>query len=184
MATDWQYGVYKITTLGLFRDSDVKQTLELCSELCKKIMVVRRWRVLHVAEFIPKSNNLLGVNVNKGQVVRIRFRNKKDSKDLFSFQDIMGTFLHELVHNDHSKHDKVFFGTLNEITKECEDILVTSFASRSLDAIRLLSQEGSTTEVVPASKKTRKPRKFSGKGRKLGGNIKDFKNMSKRDLIL
>ncbi len=185
---EWRYGVYKVSTLGLDKDDQVKQMMEICIGAVKDIMMRKKWRIIHLSEFIPKSPRLLGVNTNHGLDVRIRFRASKNSLRIFSLQDVLGTLLHELVHNDISPHDKKFYALLKTITNDCEFVLTTAFAQTSLENARnfLVSQEGGVS-YQPQPKPKGKPRKpkgpFKGRGRKLGGDLSTFHALSKRELV-
>ena len=161
-------------TLGLTNDESAKKLLVTACEVVKPIMMKRSWRVVIVKEFIPRNDRLLGVNVNRGMEVRIRLREGKNSTRLFPFEDIVGTLLHELVHNKFGRHDKFFYDLLVEIKIECENGLFHSLADQALTRELRLGSNLQTTAKFIKTKKI-------PKGIRLGGS-KTYKTKSQRDL--
>ncbi|CAK9438097.1 uncharacterized protein LODBEIA_P24160 [Lodderomyces beijingensis] len=70
-----------------------------------------------LCEMFPKSPNLLGLNVNKGQKIMLRLRYHHNERSFLPMCDIIGTFLHELTHNVHGPHDKKFYDYLAQLEK-------------------------------------------------------------------
>jgi len=113
-------------------------------------------------EFYPKNDNLLGLNVNRGQQVRssplqncheplpcraggtrrssptmghrpplmpavacarlqvkVRLRPAGRLSEFYPFEFVLGTLLHELVHNEFGPHDQKFYKLLDTITEVC-----------------------------------------------------------------
>ena len=129
----------KISTLGLQHDAQASQLLRRAAELVAPVMSSRGWRVAHLTEFLPRGMRLLGRNWNKGQKVEIRLRESKSDPQKYvscfsrlspyrflPFEAIVGTLLHELVHNSIGPHGKPFKSLLEKITKECEQHIMKS----------------------------------------------------------
>jgi hypothetical protein len=82
------------------------------------IMVKHGWRLPLLVEMYPKTSNLLGLNVNKGQKIALRLRRPYDQADFLDEQSIIETMLHELAHNLRGPHDEIFFSHLERLTEE------------------------------------------------------------------
>ncbi|KAH9300947.1 hypothetical protein KI387_012530, partial [Taxus chinensis] len=116
--------VWEIKTLGKSRDADAKKLLESVAKQVQPIMAKRKWRVKLLSEFCPSNPSLLGLNVGGGAEVKIRLRRPNRESDFYPYEDLLGTMLHELTHNEHGPHDAKFYKLLDEITKECEELMV------------------------------------------------------------
>ncbi|KAI5950191.1 hypothetical protein CANMA_005381 [Candida margitis] len=115
--------VGKIGSLMRYPDRDyansilhdaVKQLAPLIHEYNFKIGLL--------CEMFPKSENLLGLNVNKGQKIMLRLRYHHNERSFLPMSDIIGTFLHELTHNIHGKHDKDFYDYLSKLEKRFDEM--------------------------------------------------------------
>jgi hypothetical protein len=60
-----EYKVLEIKTLGKARDAEARQLLERVAKQVQPIMRKRQWTVCKLSEFVPRSPNLLGLNVNR-----------------------------------------------------------------------------------------------------------------------
>ncbi|KAJ1336768.1 hypothetical protein BSLG_006871 [Batrachochytrium salamandrivorans] len=87
---------------------------------------------------------LLGLNVNRGQVIRIRLRSAADDNRFLEFNDLIGTMLHELTHNVHGPHDAVFYKYLDELFSEYENAMDNGFCP---DGNRLGGRQVSPEEM-------------------------------------
>eukprot|EP00216_Chloropicon_sp_CCMP2111_P006097 CAMPEP_0198238776 /NCGR_PEP_ID=MMETSP1446-20131203/4339_1 /TAXON_ID=1461542 ORGANISM="Unidentified sp, Strain CCMP2111" /NCGR_SAMPLE_ID=MMETSP1446 /ASSEMBLY_ACC=CAM_ASM_001112 /LENGTH=337 /DNA_ID=CAMNT_0043921243 /DNA_START=292 /DNA_END=1305 /DNA_ORIENTATION=+ len=119
---------YKVwETKALVRRRNVKEAEAILERVAKQVqplMKRRRWKVRLVREFYPKSDSLLGLNVNKGLEVRLRLRLPGDPDTFYPYESILGTMLHELCHNVHGPHNASFYKLLDEITEEVERDMV------------------------------------------------------------
>ncbi|KAI3657676.1 hypothetical protein MP638_003686 [Amoeboaphelidium occidentale] len=110
--------ILKITALS----KETREILEREAEFVKPLMLKRKWVVEELQEFIPTSESkrlLLGLNVNRGKIVKIRMRQFPPLHNvLFELVDIIGTLLHELVHCSISDHNDAFFKLLDELWEE------------------------------------------------------------------
>eukprot|EP00796_Vickermania_ingenoplastis_P013295 gene13295-9133_t len=130
-----------------------------------RILSSRSWFVERLVEFYPRSSLLLGLNVNRGAEVCIRFRLPGNKHLFFPFPEVMCTVLHELAHCEISRHDKKFWALYHQLVRECEAVETQ------------LAQEGVTLypptppqELQKGKKQSptkRKNTKFSG-GHRLG----------------
>ncbi|KAI3406722.2 KRE5 [Candida oxycetoniae] len=77
-----------------------------------------------LCEMFPKSPNLLGLNINKGQKIMLRLRYHHNDKSFLPMCDIIGTLLHELTHNVHGPHNKLFYDYLAELEKKYYELQV------------------------------------------------------------
>ena len=66
--------IARITTLGLPNDAIGRGLLERAANLVLPIMEANNWRIVHLKEFLPRSQSLLGLNRNQGVVVEVRLR--------------------------------------------------------------------------------------------------------------
>ncbi|KAI8870426.1 hypothetical protein GQ42DRAFT_114514, partial [Ramicandelaber brevisporus] len=92
---------------------------------CISCMATRAWRVGKVSEMYPSDARLLGLNINHGQEIKIRLRSAKNATRFLTFESLVGTFLHELVHIVRAPHDKVFFQMLDVLTEETEQYIMS-----------------------------------------------------------
>ncbi|CRG94153.1 metallopeptidase, putative [Plasmodium gallinaceum] len=117
---DLKYKIHKIKVLNE-NDKKAKSILRKAAEQVMPIMRKRRFSVELLSEFLPANPSLLGLNIAKNSEIKIRLRNKKGS-ELFHFNDIMGTLLHELAHIVHSRHDKSFYELLDKLILEYNEL--------------------------------------------------------------
>ncbi|DBA69906.1 TPA: hypothetical protein ACH3X2_012403 [Trebouxia sp. C0005] len=111
------------------------EALELLRRIARQVQPVMRkrgWRVPLLSEFSPKNPNLLGLNINGGggrtSEIKIRLRPHKSDSSFFPYEHLIGTMLHELVHNVQGPHNAVFYKLLDEITEECEGFMAKGIA--------------------------------------------------------
>lgn len=116
----------RISTLGLSCDTEAQSLLDAAVRAVTPVMNARRWKVGHLTEFLPRSDRLLGVNVNRGMTIKIRLRHSKTSTTLFAFEAVVETLLHELVHNTFGPHDRHFYSLLDKVKDETERSLTSS----------------------------------------------------------
>ncbi|KAJ1815860.1 hypothetical protein LPJ56_002542 [Coemansia sp. RSA 2599] len=115
---------------ALKRRRNPEKALELLHRIAaqvRPIMEKRGWRVGTLREFFPGNPNLLGLNVNRGQEIRIRLRPSFDDSQFLVYEDLLGTMLHELVHIERGPHDSVFYAKLDELKREAEMLLASGY---------------------------------------------------------
>ncbi|KAI7735821.1 hypothetical protein M8C21_017105 [Ambrosia artemisiifolia] len=87
----------------------------------------RHWKVNLLSEFCPSNPALLGLNVNGGEEIKLRLRQPNNESDFFPYHQILDTMLHELCHNQHGPHNALFYNLLDDIRKECEQLMAQGF---------------------------------------------------------
>ncbi|KAF4684129.1 hypothetical protein FOZ63_026692 [Perkinsus olseni] len=198
---EW-HNVWKVSTLGLRDDDKAQRMLNSAAQLVIPIMKKRRWRVAHMMEFVPKNNRLLGLNVNRGLAVKIRLRRNKDPGHFLSYMDVLGTVLHELVHNSYGPHNATFYKCLDSIKAECEVLILghplsldlinrrphrpaagaTDGTSAATATDTLVEFSPGVGRKQPTKRTARKPRIKRARGRKLGGDKKAYAELPQREL--
>lgn len=101
-----EYKVQEICHLkGKLRAAEALELLKQVARQVQPIMYKRQWAVRKLSEFIPKSNNLLGLNVNRGAEIKIRLRPPGQEDSFYDWNHVLGTMLHELCHNQIGPHN-------------------------------------------------------------------------------
>lgn len=150
------------------------------------IMRENNLKVGLLCEFYPKDKCLLGLNVNKGQKMCIRLRQPFGQYEFLPFSDILGTALHELVHNTHGPHNNAFYATLEEYKKRYMEISTKS-ALEATGFVSLSERLGGSAVLGSVnSARLKKLKSLPGykiEAKKLGGEGKSGKKPT-RELIL
>lgn len=169
--------------------------LERIAKQVQPIMRRRRWRCLKLTEMFPKNPSLLGLNVNRGQEIKIRLRPHYDENTFLPYEDLLGTMLHELTHNVHGPHNAAFYKLLDEIREECEELMARGISGTGdgFDAPSCGKLGGRTTVHNPPEhmrratalraaeeRKAQRALMPSG-GRKLGGGSSTARGLSPRE---
>ena len=113
--------VKKIETLSLSKDIIVQQTLKRCCKEIEPIMLRRKWTVGTLMEFYPSDTALLGLNVNRGQIIKVRCRLPTDKNSFYEYNHIIGTILHELAHIEIANHGPKFQKLWDDLWTEYEN---------------------------------------------------------------
>jgi len=177
-----EYKAQRITVLTeLDRADEAQKILEKVCWQVQPIMRKHQWSVALVTEFLPRSPNLLGMNTNSGEKIEIRMRKSKTS-DFLPYEDLLGTMLHELVHNEIGPHNAKFYKLLDELTKECDELLAKGTGGRGagfdLPGMKLSneahnpssSRDGRMKALKAAEDRTKKQQLMTpGGGIRLGG---------------
>ncbi|KAJ3139105.1 hypothetical protein HK100_011955 [Physocladia obscura] len=117
------YGIRMFKTMGLASDDEAMKMIRRIGSLVQPLMVKHLWVLPLLREFVPDDPTLLGVNINKGQEIRLRLRHP-GSTCFFDFNFIMGTMLHELTHNIRSTHDAQFYKVMDDLANDFERMQV------------------------------------------------------------
>ncbi|WFD34361.1 hypothetical protein MCUN1_001200 [Malassezia cuniculi] len=97
----------------------VERALDMLKDVGRAVaplMLEREWTLPVLAEFYPRSERLLGVNINQGQKICLRLRSGTDPNNFLPRSEVIGTMLHELAHNVRGPHDTRFYSVLEELT--------------------------------------------------------------------
>lgn len=116
--------VAKTSTLGWVHDDVAQSYMEHLLQRVRVILTARRWHVGILKEFYPRGEKLLGLNVNKGSEVCVRFRVPGNRNEFLPFHEVLCTTLHELAHCEISRHDKAFWRLYYDLVRECEELEV------------------------------------------------------------
>lgn len=113
--------IAKIGSLNRFPDKEyANDLLHQVVKLVAPIIHERKFKVGTLCEMYPKSANLLGLNVNRGQKILLRLRYHSNERLFLPLGDIIGTFLHELTHNLYGPHDTKFYRYLDDLKAKFE----------------------------------------------------------------
>ncbi|XP_047958884.1 DNA-dependent metalloprotease WSS1-like [Salvia hispanica] len=115
--------VWEIKPLKKVREDEAREILERVAKQVQPIMRKRKWKVKVLSEFCPPNPSLLGLNIGGGSEVRLRLRRPNNEWDFFPYDHILNTMLHELCHNEHGPHNADFYNLLDELRKECEELM-------------------------------------------------------------
>lgn len=158
--------VGQISTLGLINDNIAQGYMTHIMQRLELLLESREWYINHLKEFYPRSLRLLGLNVQKGKEICIRFRVPGSKSQFLPFSEVMCTVLHELVHCVYSRHDKSFWEMYGRLVAECE-VLEVQLLEKGIplypDHIGLVSAFVSCPEQsVDGTKRNRKRQNVSG----------------------
>ncbi|XP_052180701.1 DNA-dependent metalloprotease WSS1-like isoform X2 [Diospyros lotus] len=115
--------VWEIKTLSKHREGEAREILQNIAKQVQPIMRKRKWKVKILSEFCPTNPSLLGLNIGGGTEVKLRLRMPNNELNFLPYNQILDTMLHELCHNDHAPHNTQFYNLLDEIRKECEELM-------------------------------------------------------------
>jgi hypothetical protein len=158
------------------RPGEALQMLRKVASMVKPIMRQRNWRVGVLTEFYPAEANLLGENVNRGEIVRLRLRYAGDDTQFMPLENVVDTMLHELAHNVHGPHDQQFNALWDKLRDEHESLIRKGYTGEGFlgTGNRLGGRRVPTTEVkrqarAAADAAERRRALNRGSGQKLGG---------------
>lgn len=114
----------KIIALPWGKEREAYEYLNRISndEAVKKLMHMYKFKVGTLTELDPAANTdhqsrKLGLNVNNGEIIKLRIRTD-DYEGFVSYKQVMKTLCHELSHNRWSEHDSNFWKLTNELEKQ------------------------------------------------------------------
>jgi len=180
-----EYRCHALTHLKKQPRADEAQSLvKRLAEQAQPIMAKYKWKVGVLAEFMPKSDNLLGLNMNRGAKIQIRLRLPKDPGTFYAWNHLLGTMLHELVHCKIGAHSAEFYALLDELWTEAEALMDKGITGAAgvpfLEAGKGHRAGGDAVASVPrarvrgaaaaaAEKRARNGKLAAGSGQRLGG---------------
>ncbi|CAN1143723.1 DNA-dependent metalloprotease WSS1 [Linum perenne] len=115
--------VWEIKPLKMIGEDEAKRILEKIAKQVQPIMRKRKWKVTLLSEFCPSNPSLMGLNIGGGAEVKLRLRRVNNQWDFLPYEQILDTMLHELCHNEFGPHNSDFYNLLDQIRKECEDLM-------------------------------------------------------------
>lgn len=153
-----------------------EDALDIMHELAKLVSPLMSRHNFHVGlfcEMFPKSQNLLGLNVNGGLKIMIRLRQHHNNLQFISKSELIGTVLHELTHNKYGAHNQLFYGFLDKITREFEEMM----SRNSFNIYGLVNFDNMFGNNSMLNQKIGQET-FAGPGQKLG-NQRVFKEINR-----
>ncbi|CAK8534109.1 unnamed protein product [Lathyrus sativus] len=121
--------VWEIKSLNRIGQDEATEILQKVAKQVQPIMHKRKWKVNLLSEFCPADPSLLGMNIGLGAEVKLRLTRPNRDWDFFPYEQVLDTMLHELCHNEHGPHNAQFYNLLDEIRKECEELMVKGISS-------------------------------------------------------
>ncbi|KAI4387099.1 hypothetical protein MLD38_004957 [Melastoma candidum] len=115
--------VWEVRPLKKPGEDEARRILERVAKQVQPIMRKRHWRVKLLSEFCPPNPSLMGLNIDGGSEVKLRLRRQNGEWAFFPYEQILDTMLHELCHNEVGPHNADFYKLLDEIRKECEELM-------------------------------------------------------------
>ena len=157
--------------------------LRKVGSMVKPIMRKRNWKVSTLAEFLPSEQNLLGLNINRGQKICVRLRYPRNPDLFLPMEQVIDTMLHELSHIVFGAHDGKFHALWDELRDELETLIRKGYTGEGFlsEGKRLGSGSSSRGSRPPpphelrrlarASAETRQRQNqlTKGSGQRLGG---------------
>lgn len=163
----------EVQTLGWAGDDVAKSYMEHLLQRARHILPRRGWHVHVLKEFYPRGASLLGLNVNQGSEVCVRFRVPGSKTEFLPFHEVLCTTLHEFAHCRVSQHNRQFWNLYYELVRECEALEVSMVAQGVSLYPAYVSTASSTPSPSPSLRK-------AGKGRVLGGRAASTKDTTAR----
>ncbi|EEF39356.1 conserved hypothetical protein [Ricinus communis] len=104
-------------------EEDAMILLEKVAKQVQPIMRNHHWKVRILSEFCPSNPSLMGLNIGGGAEIKLRLRRPNCEWDFFPYEQVLDTMLHELCHNQYGPHNADFYNLLDQIRKECEELI-------------------------------------------------------------
>jgi len=184
--------ISSIKSLGKTNNHTAFNTLRRIAAIVKPLLTKRAWKVGTLAEFYPRQQNLLGLNINHGAEIRIRLRCPHNESQFLPWDTVLGTMLHELVHIVRGPHDAVFYKLLDELTLELDAAMRNGWAGEGFDApgsrvglgvSHNLPPHQARVQALDSAEKRRKLSAHSAPPERLGGRFREVERwMDPRDL--
>ncbi|KAK5658799.1 hypothetical protein OQA88_1611 [Cercophora sp. LCS_1] len=156
------------------REKDALHTLKKIASLVKPIMRARGWKVGELAEFYPDQQNLLGLNINRGQRILLRLRYPGDRNQFLPIEQVTDTMLHELSHIVHGPHDSKFHALWDQLRDEHEGLAMKGYTGEGFlsDGHRLGGRGVPKHEARRLARAAAEKRRTlsAGSGQRLGGS--------------
>ncbi|KAJ2611425.1 hypothetical protein H4S08_003168 [Coemansia sp. RSA 1365] len=130
------------------------------------------WRVKVLREFYPRTANLLGLNVNRGQEIRLRLRSAHDDGLFLEYTEVLGTMLHELVHIVRAPHDSVFYQHLDELRHETEELMARGYTGDGFHSDGRRVGQGVSHNVPRHQLREKRLRAVEGRAVVMGGRAR------------
>ncbi|EIE22816.1 WLM-domain-containing protein [Coccomyxa subellipsoidea C-169] len=107
--------------------SKAKELLERVAKQVQPVMRKHSWSVPLLSELYSCNSRVWGLNIGGGggttKEIKLRLRESGSSASFLSYDFILGTMLHELVHNVHGPHNATFYALLDKINDELDEFI-------------------------------------------------------------
>lgn len=165
--------IAKIASLKRYPDREA--ALDILHDVAKAVAPIihhYNFKVGTLCEMYPKSQNLLGLNVNRGLKILIRLRMPFNDRSFLPMSELIGTFLHELTHNVHGPHDAKFYKLLDELRQKYESGFLGSMSSTYICEENRLGAVRGRQLMLERQKRINAVSKptYKAERRKLGGS--------------
>ncbi|KAK9917645.1 hypothetical protein WJX75_006759 [Coccomyxa subellipsoidea] len=107
--------------------SKAKELLERVAKQVQPVMRKHSWSVPLLSELSSRKSRVWGLNIGGGggrtKEIKLRLRESGSGGSFLSYDFILGTMLHELVHNVHGPHNATFYALLDKINDELDELI-------------------------------------------------------------
>ena len=175
-----------------FSGSPFKKLEDLLVKSAKQCSMIMKKYSLYVDELreldYKSSSMLWGLNEHEEDKIIIYVRLRSNSKMILEYESILGTLLHELVHNTIAKHDEGFYKLLKQYENEVYSLQSKGvYGPGSFDSSgRRLGGMNKTNSILQnkllgdAAEKRKKTYRVSSPSQ-LGGDIEIKRILSPRE---
>ena len=121
-----------VKALGRPEDPEARDMLLSILRILEPLITKEKLQIGSLEEFYPRDRRLLGLNQNKGQKIQIRLRRRKTTQGcFFPLDELIGTTIHELVHNLIGPHNQAFYQTFWRWCKFIEEYWMHDISTKS-----------------------------------------------------
>lgn len=182
------YNTFISNIAALKRKPNEQEALNILYDIANVVTPIMKeygFKVRNLCEFSPKTDNLLGMNVNHGYKIFIRLRPPHNDNVFYPMNELIGTMLHELTHNKHGPHDSKFYKLLDELTTKQELIIAKGGPVFEQEPFQGLGNKLGGKEItnIRDSRLKRLDIKYHGGVEKLGGKAVSGKKGDLKDLV-
>lgn len=176
---------------ALKRKPNQQEALNLLYEIANTVGPIMEecgFIVKNLVEFSPKTDNLLGMNMNYGFKIFIRLRPPHNDDVFYPMNELLGTMLHELTHNKYGPHDEKFYKFLAELESKLTTMMIKGgpkYITEPFQGMGNRVGNGINSANVRDARLKRLDVKYHGSVQKLGGGEKkgDLKEMVRQAAI-
>lgn len=177
---------------ALKRKPNQQEALNLLYEIANTVGPIMKecgFIVRNLVEFSPKTDNLLGMNMNYGFKIFIRLRPPHNDYGFYPMNELLGTMLHELTHNKYGPHDEKFYKFLSELESKLTTMMINGgpkYISEPFQGNGNRVGDGVNSSNVRDARLKRLDIKYHGGVQKLGGGgqkLGDVKEMVRQAAI-
>mmetsp|Transcript_9029 Transcript_9029/g.16943 ORF Transcript_9029/g.16943 Transcript_9029/m.16943 type:complete len:158 (-) Transcript_9029:1041-1514(-) len=121
MSADCTSRIHAIKVLKKYpKEKESMELLQRAGNIVTPTLERRGWQVKLLTEFYPDNVGLLGLNVNRGQTIKVRLRTSENRESFLPFEHVLGTLVHEITHIKIGPHSADFYKLMEELYTEVE----------------------------------------------------------------